>query len=205
MATQLQSALFGDNPSRFPDGFLFWEQFITPEEEAILITKISALEFSPIELHGVVAQRRAAHFGMRYSYETKKLSEGLALPEFLLPYRERFARHIGMHAEDFPQALINEYTPGAAIGWHIDGPVYEIISGFSIVGNCQFKLRPLRPQEGNKRRTSISFDQPARSAYVMSGDARWNWQHSIPPTNSLRYSITFRSLRLPRSQSQNTI
>jgi alkylated DNA repair protein (DNA oxidative demethylase) len=34
-----------------------------------------------------------------------------------------------------------------------------------------------------------------RSAYVLSGKARWSWQHSIPPGKELRYSVTFRTLR----------
>jgi hypothetical protein len=34
-----------------------------------------------------------------------------------------------------------------------------------------------------------------RSGYVLSGAARYAWQHSIPPTKALRYSITFRTLR----------
>jgi hypothetical protein len=34
-----------------------------------------------------------------------------------------------------------------------------------------------------------------RSAYLLRGPARRDWQHSIPPVDELRYSITFRSLR----------
>jgi alkylated DNA repair dioxygenase AlkB len=37
-----------------------------------------------------------------------------------------------------------------------------------------------------------------RSAYVLSGRARWSWQHSIPATNELRYSVTFRTLKRSR-------
>jgi DNA oxidative demethylase len=36
------------------------------------------------------------------------------------------------------------------------------------------------------------------SAYALTGQARWSWQHSIPPIPALRYSVTFRSLRQPR-------
>jgi alkylated DNA repair dioxygenase AlkB len=41
----------------------------------------------------------------------------------------------------------------------------------------------------------ITLALPARSAYVLQGTARWGWQHSIPPTPGLRYSITFRTRR----------
>jgi alkylated DNA repair dioxygenase AlkB len=34
-----------------------------------------------------------------------------------------------------------------------------------------------------------------RSLYLITGEARWGWQHSVAPTHALRYSITFRTLR----------
>jgi alkylated DNA repair dioxygenase AlkB len=34
-----------------------------------------------------------------------------------------------------------------------------------------------------------------RSAYMLSGKARWSWQHSIPAGKALRYSVTFRTLK----------
>jgi DNA oxidative demethylase len=37
-----------------------------------------------------------------------------------------------------------------------------------------------------------------RSGYVLGGAARSSWQHSIPATKDLRYSITFRTLRASR-------
>jgi len=33
-----------------------------------------------------------------------------------------------------------------------------------------------------------------RSIYVLSGEARTVWEHSIPPLDKLRYSLTFRTL-----------
>jgi alkylated DNA repair protein (DNA oxidative demethylase) len=190
-------------PLDLPKGFSFWPDFISADEEAKLMRACAGLEFSNIEMHGVTARRRAVHFGLRYSYASKQLSKGPEIPDFLLPARARFAERLGIMPEDFPQALVNEYSSGAAIGWHIDGPVYDVIAGFSIAGDCTFRLRPMeesdRPSvgDGNKkaRRRIVSFLQPARSAYVMTGDVRWHWQHSIPPTKELRYSVTFRTLK----------
>jgi alkylated DNA repair dioxygenase AlkB len=39
-----------------------------------------------------------------------------------------------------------------------------------------------------------------RSLYMMSGPARWKFQHSIPALEQLRYSITFRTLRGSRKE-----
>jgi hypothetical protein len=33
-----------------------------------------------------------------------------------------------------------------------------------------------------------------RSAYLLRDAARWEWQHSVPPVDALRYSVTFRKL-----------
>jgi hypothetical protein len=38
------------------------------------------------------------------------------------------------------------------------------------------------------------MDLEPRSAYSITGHARWGWQHAISPTKELRYSITFRTL-----------
>jgi len=35
----------------------------------------------------------------------------------------------------------------------------------------------------------------ARSAYLLRGPVRRDWEHSIPPLDQLRYSVTFRSVR----------
>jgi alkylated DNA repair dioxygenase AlkB len=32
-----------------------------------------------------------------------------------------------------------------------------------------------------------------RSAYLLSGEARSEWEHSIPAVNALRFSVTFRN------------
>ena len=45
------------------------------------------------------------------------------------------------------------------------------------------------------RWTTWEVDLPPRSAYVLAGEARTKWQHSLPPTRGLRYSITFRTLK----------
>jgi alkylated DNA repair dioxygenase AlkB len=34
-----------------------------------------------------------------------------------------------------------------------------------------------------------------RSAYLLRGPSRTEWEHSIPAVDELRYSITFRNLR----------
>jgi alkylated DNA repair dioxygenase AlkB len=41
----------------------------------------------------------------------------------------------------------------------------------------------------------LSLALEPRSIYLLQGEARWGWQHSIAPTPALLWSITFRTLR----------
>jgi alkylated DNA repair dioxygenase AlkB len=54
------------------------------------------------------------------------------------------------------------------------------------------RFRPFPPPPG--RTHVLSLELAPRSAYVLRGDVRWRWQHSIPATRALRYSLTFRTL-----------
>jgi alkylated DNA repair dioxygenase AlkB len=73
--------------------------------------------------------------------------------------------------------LINEYCKGAGIGWHRDKPHFEEVAGVSLLVPCSFRLR-LKNGGQWERRTIIV--EP-RSAYLMTGPARSDWEHSIPP------------------------
>ncbi len=176
---------------RLPDGLTYEPEFISSESEKELLDIFRELAFRTFEMHGVTAKRRVLHFGLTYSYLTTQVAPGEPIPEFLLPLREQIARCFGNEAEDYLEALINEYPAGAGIGWHRDAPVFEDVVGISIGSECRFKLR-----RGSKP-SKVGFElgvQP-RSLYRMAGSVRWEWQHSIPPAKDLRYSITFRTLR----------
>jgi alkylated DNA repair dioxygenase AlkB len=88
-------------------------------------------------------------------------------------------------------ALILDYPPGAAIGWHKDRPAFGDVIGISLLAPCTFRLR--RKTGTTWERLSLTAE--ARSAYLLRGAARNEWEHSIPPVDARRYSITFRTLR----------
>jgi len=183
--------------SAVPDGFLYQRDFITPEEEAALIDELGRIEFSTFEMRGVVARRRVAFFG--HSYDVGRVAA--PLPAFLFPLRSRIARWACVAVDAFAMSLINEYPPGAPIGWHRDAPQYGIVAGVSLLSSCRMRLRPYvspgaQRQAPVQRRTAtheILLEQ--RSAYVMTGESRNAFEHQIPPVTALRYSITFRSVR----------
>jgi len=96
-------------------------------------------------------------------------------------------------------SLINEYRPGAPIGWHRDAPQYDIVAGVSLLSDCRMRFReyvfPGRKPAGLRRTATHEILLDRRSAYLMTGKSRSGYEHHVPPVTALRYSITFRTLR----------
>jgi alkylated DNA repair protein (DNA oxidative demethylase) len=179
-----------------PQGFIHEFDFITEAEEQELVSNLEELEFSELQMQGVTAKRRVLHFGWLYGYESWQLEPGPAIPEFLMPLRERAAVFGGMDQAKLVEALVTKYPPGAGIGWHRDAPTFgPVVVGISLLGSCRFRLR--RGQDAQREMFSLALEP--RSAYLLSGPARYEWQHSIPAVEVLRYSVTFRTLRRRQS------
>ena len=104
--------------------------------------------------------------------------------------RDSAADFAGLAPAELVHALVTEYTPGAAIGWHRDRPVFGDVIGISLASSCRFRLR--RKQASGWQRAALVLEP--RSAYLLRGPVRREWEHSIPPAERLRYSVTFRSL-----------
>ena len=173
-----------------PPGFVYRPDVVTIDEEAALVSGLRGLTFHEIRMRGQVARRRTVHFGWLYGYETWRIEPGPPIPDFMLPLRERCAALAGGEAEQFVEVLVTEYPTGAGIGWHRDAPMFGPVVGVSLLAACRFRFQR---GTGADRATCEARLAP-RSAYVLDGEARWRWQHSIPPIATLRYSITFRTL-----------
>ncbi|MER8545753.1 alpha-ketoglutarate-dependent dioxygenase AlkB [Mesorhizobium sp. M0684] len=178
-----------------PEGFRYQPEVITPDEEAALASQLATLPFQPFDFYGHLANRRVVGFGQRYDYDRGEVVEAPPIPGFLLPLREKVAAFARLPAETFVQVLINEYRPGAGIGWHRDKPHFEAVAGVSLLAACSFRLR--RKNGTRWDRKTVTVDP--RSAYLMTGAARNEWEHSIPPVAEHRYSITLRTLRPQRA------
>lgn len=172
------------------EGFKYQPEFITPDEERELVAAIARLPFGTVTFRGVEAKRRVVQFGWDYQFSTRTASPSEPVPDFLIPLRQRAGAYAGVLPERLEEALVIEYQPGAAIGWHRDAPQFGLIVGVSLVSACKLRLKPM---DGGRDET-VAIELAPRSAYLFSGPARFDWQHMIPPTKSLRYSVTFRTI-----------
>jgi alkylated DNA repair dioxygenase AlkB len=205
----VQRSLAFDAEPGGPAGFLYRGDFVGGAEEEALVARVRSLPFAEVKMRGQVARRRTVHLGWLYGYEGRAIEPGPPVPEFLLPLRARAAGLAGVDAQDLAEVLVTEYVPGAGIGWHRDAPMFGTVVGVSLLGACRFRLRRARHDPSPASAAAATSSRRARgaawetrdvtlaprSAYVLRGSVRWAWQHSIPPMKTLRYSITFRTLR----------
>jgi alkylated DNA repair dioxygenase AlkB len=166
--------------------------FLSREEEAGLLAGIATLDLREAKYKDYTAKRRVASFGAGYDFDANELTPAPILAPFLLPLRTRVAQWAGVPAEDFGYALVSEYRPGTTLGWHRDVPHFEMVAGVSLASPATMRFRPYPPKKGAR---IFTLELAPRSAYILRGEARWGWQHSIAPTPALRYSITFRTMR----------
>ena len=188
-----QLALFGKSET-WPEGFRYQANVVPPDEEEALLEQVRGLPFKEFEFQGFVGKRRTVSYGWRYDFNERALQKADDIPAFLHSLRERAGAFAGLPASQFQQVLVIEYGPGASIGWHRDKAVFGEVIGISLLSSCRFRFRR-KAGSGWER---VSLVAEPRSAYLLSGPARSEWEHSIPAVDRLRYSITFRNFREPR-------
>jgi alkylated DNA repair dioxygenase AlkB len=178
-----------------PAGFRYRPDFLDEAEEGTLVRLLEALPFHEVRMRGVAARRTVVHFGWDYGYESWRVTPTEPLPPGLEPWRERAAGLIGLPPAALEQVLIARYPAGAGIGWHRDAPMFgPAVVAISLLAPCVLRFRRGPGRPGPLVRVPVA----PRSAYVLSGEARSAWQHSIPPVAALRYSLSFRTLRRAR-------
>jgi alkylated DNA repair dioxygenase AlkB len=186
---QVQLDLLG-GPA-LPEGFRYKPEVLSRETEASLLDNIRSLPFKEFQFHGYTGKRRVVSYGWQYDFDTAKLRQTEDIPDFLLPVREIAALFAQVDPTELHHVLVTEYSPGSAIGWHRDKDVFGDVIGISLLSSCNFRLR--RKVGTTWERASIVAEP--RSAYLMRGPSRTQWEHSIPAVDSLRYSITLRNFR----------
>jgi alkylated DNA repair dioxygenase AlkB len=174
-----------------PEGFRYQPEVISPDTESNLLREFAGLPFRQFEFHGFLGKRRVVSYGWRYDFDKRVAVEVEPVPPFLQPLRARAADFAGVPEGELRQALVTEYEAGATIGWHRDKAVFGDVIGISLLSSCTFRMR----RKNGERWERYSMEAEPRSAYLMRGPSRTEWEHSIPAVKALRYSVTFRTIR----------
>ncbi len=173
-----------------PEGLLYTPDLVTPSEEKALISRLKSLPFRPFEFQGWIGKRETLSFGHSYRFDGRGLEPAEPIPEWLLPLRARAASFAGLEEGALEHALLIHYPEGAGLGWHRDRPVFGDVIGISLRSPAPLRFRR---KQGTKWQRFTLQAEP-RSIYLLRGPARTEWEHSLPPVEAPRYSITLRTL-----------
>ncbi|MCA1389994.1 alkylated DNA repair dioxygenase AlkB [Bradyrhizobium yuanmingense] len=185
-----QLGLFAD-PQEGPTGLHYTDDFIDHAAEQDLIGRIAALPLQRFQFGAFEGNRRVASFGYRYDYTLQRLAEADPIPDWVRPVARQVEAWAGLPEAGVRQVLCTEYEVGVGIGWHRDKPHFDKVLGLSLGSPCAFRFRR---RNGAKWERHTLTALP-RSLYMMDGEARSQWEHSIPPVAARRYSITFRTMK----------
>jgi alkylated DNA repair dioxygenase AlkB len=181
-------------PPVLPSGFHYYPDFISEAEEQELVSIIRKYPLKNLIFQGFEAKRKVMSLGYDYHFDSRTITKSQAVPAALQPLLQKTGTKLGIPPEAFAEVLLTEYAAGTVINWHRDAPPFDKIAGISLLADCTFKLRPY--DKSKQTRSAVrSFIAERRSLYLMEGEARSEWEHSISPVKEMRYSITLRTLR----------
>lgn len=178
------------SPTPLPDGVCYAADLLSAAEEEAAAAAVASLDLKPFAYRGYLGNRRTASFGWRYDFNGGGFQKGDPIPAALLPFREIAAAFADIPPESLEQLLVIEYSPGAGIGWHRDRPQFGVVVALSLLAPCRMRFRRKAGERWDRRDQILA----PRSAYLLDGLGRTEWEHSIPSVDVLRYSLTFRTL-----------
>ena len=160
-----------------PEGLIYVPGFLTEAEERDALGLLATFELQPYVLHDTPSRRLVRSFGVALVAGAYGAGPAVPVPAGLEWLRERCAALMGREPGELADLLVTRYPPGAGIGWHRDAPQFGEVGGISLLAACRMRFRRGRTRAWETAELTL---QP-RSAYVLSGPARAQWQHHIPP------------------------
>lgn len=161
----------------------------------------------PIPWEMGAQSRRVAQFGScRYNYTADVVEH---CPDGVLPPIPQYIRQTLLggveNAEQYTQCIINMYEPENIIPWHTDHSYFGPKVLVYVFGECRPLLLRRLGEAGDEAGETTEQNEKKNvyvhtrafpghcSKYILSGDARHVWEHSVDSGNGKRVSITFRS------------
>ena len=174
-----------------PEGLVYVPGFLTEAEEREVLAVLATFELHPYVLHDTPSRRLVRSFGLALVSGAYDTGPAAPVPAELDWLKERCAALMRREPGELADLLVTRYPPGAGIGWHRDAPQSGEVAGISLQAACRMRFRRGQPRAWQTAELTLE----PRSAYVLSGPARTQWQHHIPPVTQERWSMTFRTLR----------
>jgi len=115
--------------------------FAIKKTSSALAKSLPKLDLKPFEFHGHLGNRRVTSFGLRYDYARRAVNVTDGFPAFVADLRNKVAEFAGREVDEFQQGGVNEYPPGAGIGWHKDKPQFGVIVGVSLLAPATMRFR----------------------------------------------------------------
>jgi alkylated DNA repair dioxygenase AlkB len=165
------------------------DEIITPDEEAVLSELIDNCCLKYVE-QGDDGRRSTTSFGWAYRMASDDFIRCDPIPPGFSSVREKAARFAAVAPEDLLQVVLNRYEGGATIPPHFDKPFFDEIIGISL--GAPSVMHFTRESDSGTEHAQVVLSP--RSIYLMSGPARHEFKHSVPPVAGVRRSITFRTL-----------
>ena len=140
-------------PTGLLEGFRYHPGVLSIEKEEALARQLEYLPFKPFDFHGYLANRRVVGFGYRYEYGSRVVAEAAPFPPFIVAaLTAKIAETFGPPADAFRQVLINEYRPGAGIGWRRDKAQFDEVVGVSLLTPARCASAGRQARVGTARR-----------------------------------------------------
>ncbi|KFK44933.1 hypothetical protein AALP_AA1G321700 [Arabis alpina] len=183
-----------DSELNIPGLFLVHD-FVSVEEEQELLAAVDTRPWIGL------AKRRVQHYGYEFCYGTrnvdtkKKLGE---LPLFVSTILERISLFPNLDNDpaslSLDQLTVNEYPSGVGLSPHIDthSAFEDCIFSLSLAGPCIMEFRRYSvstwkvdsntdaEKSSNSSCIKKALYLPPRSMLLLSGEARYAWNHYIP-------------------------
>lgn len=170
-----------------PPGLHMAYGVISAAEEAALIALIESLELPRVALDPL-NPRSSRAYGWNY-LQDDTIEPCPGLPPGFDELTKRAAALVGVAPDDLVQGMLIRYEPQSIIQWHLDKAVWDHVIGISLGESVTMGFR--KEQAGGDDIRAVEL--PPRSAYVMTGEARFDYKHGLPPAPGTRWSVTFRS------------
>ncbi|XP_010478904.1 PREDICTED: alkylated DNA repair protein alkB homolog 8 [Camelina sativa] len=182
-----------DSELNIPGLFLIPE-FVSVEEEQQLLAAVDARPWIGL------AKRRVQHYGYEFCYGTRNVDTKKPLgelPSFVSPILERISLFSNLDNDqsslDLDQLTVNEYPSGVGLSPHIDthSAFEDCIFSLSLAGPCIMEFRRYSVSTwkastadaeklGDSSCIKKALYLPPRSMLLLSGEARYAWNHYIP-------------------------